>query len=145
MYQIVKTLIESGGFDLTDMLGRIEILFARGQITEEESAELLEMAREHADMAVAYPELSARVAELEVWRRDVEERLKALEGTEEPDPEPDDEYPAWHTPTGAHDAYYTDDKMTYTDGKKYVCIAPDGYGVTYGPDVLPRMWQLVEE
>lgn len=145
MYQIVKTLIESGGFDLTDMLGRIEILFARGQLTEEESAELLEMAREHVNMAVAYPELSARVTELEVWRRDVDERLKALEGTEEPDPEPEDEYPAWHTPTGAHDAYYKDDKMTYTDGKKYVCIAPDGYGVTYGPDVLPGMWQLVKE
>ncbi len=145
MYQIVKTLIESGGFDLTDMLGRIEILFARGQLTDEESAELLEMAREHVNMAVAYPELSARVTELEVWRREVDERLKSLEGTEEPDPEPEDEYPAWHTPTGAHDAYYKDDKMTYTDGKKYVCVAPDGYGVTYGPDVLPDMWQLVEE
>ena len=146
MYQIVKTLIESGGFDLTDMCNRIEVLFARGQLTEEESAELIDMAREHVEMAVAYPELSARVTELEVWRRDVEARLKALEGTEEPDPDPDpeDEYPAWHTPTGAHDAYYKDDKMTYTDGKKYVCIAPDGYGVTYGPDVLPGMWKVVE-
>lgn len=145
MYQIVKTLIESGGFDLTDMLGRIEVLFARGQLTEEESAELLEMAREHADMAVAYPELSAMVTELEVWRRDVDERLKALEGTGEPEPPEEDEYPAWHTPTDAHDAYYKDDKMTYTDGKKYVCVAPEGYGVTYGPDVLPGMWELVKE
>lgn len=34
--------------------------------------------------------------------------------------------------------------MTYTDGKKYVCVAPDGYGVTYGPDVLPGMWKVVE-
>lgn len=149
MYQIVKTLIESGGFDLTDMCGRIEVLFARGQLTEEESAELIDMAREHVEMAIAYPELSARVTELEVWRRDVEARLKKLEEDTgevepEPDPEPEDEYPAWHTPTGAHDAYYKDDKMTYTDGKKYVCIAPDGYGVTYGPDVLPGMWKVVE-
>lgn len=145
MYQIVKTLIESGGFDLTDMLGRIEVLFARGQLTEEESAELLEMAREHVNMAVAYPELSARVTEIEVWRRDVEARLKALEGTEEPEPHEEDEYPDWHTPTGAHDAYYKGNKMTYTDGKKYLCTAPEDYGVTYGPDVLPGMWQLVEE
>ena len=144
MYQIVKTLIESGGFDLTDMCDRIEVLFARGKLTEEESAELLDMARKHVEMATAYPELSVRVTELEVWRRDVDARLKALEGTEEPEPEPEDEYPAWHTPTGAHDAYYKDDKMTYTDGKKYVCVAPDGYGVTYGPDVLPGMWEVVE-
>lgn len=147
MYQIVKTLIESGGFDLTDMCSRIEVLFARGRLTEEESAELIDMAREHVEMAVAYPELSARVIELEVWRRGVEARLKKLEedtGEVGPDPEPSDEYPEWHTPTGAHDAYYKGDKMTYTDGKKYVCIAPDGYGVTYGPDVLPGMWQVVE-
>ena len=30
MYQIVKTLIESGGYDLADMCSRIEALFARG-------------------------------------------------------------------------------------------------------------------
>ena len=144
MYQIVKTLIESGGFDLTDMCDRIEVLFARGRLTEEESAELIDMAREHVEMAVAYPGISARVTELEVWRRDVEARLRKLEGTEEPEPEPEDEYPAWQTPTGAHDAYYKGDKMTYMDGKKYVCIAPDEYGVTYGPDVLPDMWEAVE-
>lgn len=143
MYEVVKTLIEAGGFDLTDMCSRIEVLFARGQLSEEDSAKLTEMAREHAEMEAVYPELSARVTELETWRRDVEARLKDLEGTGEPEPE--DEYPEWHKPTGANNAYYTGNKMTYTDGKKYVCIAPEGYGVTYGPDVLPDMWQLVEE
>ena len=32
-----------------------------------------------------------------------------------------EEYPAWVQPTGAHDAYNTGDKMTYTDGKRYIC------------------------
>lgn len=36
-------------------------------------------------------------------------------------------------------------KMTYTDGKRYECIAPEDYGVTWGPDVLPNMWREVTD
>lgn len=53
------------------------------------------------------------------------------------------EYPEWSQPTDATNAYYTGDKMTYTDGKKYICTAPEGYAVTFGPDVLPEYWQEV--
>ena len=149
MYNDIMTIINDGEYNLADLLHRIDVLYARGRLTDEEHEELTAKARENADQAVVYPNVEDRVTELETWRLDVEARLKKLEeDTGEVEPEPDskleDEYPAWHTPTGAHDAYYKDDKMTYTDGKKYVCIAPDGYGVTYGPDVLPGYWQKVE-
>lgn len=149
MYNDIMTIINDGEYNLADLLHRIDVLYARGRLTDEEHEELTAKARENADQAVVYPNVEDRVTELETWRLDVEARLKKLEEDAgevgpEPDPKPEDEYPAWHTPTGAHDAYYKDDKMTYTDGKKYVCIAPDGYGVTYGPDVLPGYWQKVE-
>ena len=149
MYNDIMTIINDGEYNLADLLHRIDLLYARGRLTDEEHEELTAKARENADQAVVYPNVEDRVTVLETWRLDVEARLKKLEEDTgevepEPDPEPEDEYPVWHTPTGAHDAYYKGDKMTYTDGKKYVCIAPDGYGVTYGPDVLPGYWQKVE-
>lgn len=149
MYNDIMTIINDGEYNLADLLHRIDVLYARGRLTDEEHEELTAKARENADQAVVYPDVEDRVTELETWRLDVEARLKKLEEDTgevepEPDPKPEDEYPEWHTPTGAHDAYYKGDKMTYTDGKKYVCIAPDGYGVTYGPDVLPGYWQKVE-
>lgn len=149
MYNDIMTIINDGEYNLADLLHRIDVLYARGRLTDEEHEELTAKARENADQAVVYPNVEDRVTELETWRLNVEARLKKLEEDTgevepEPDPKPEDEYPEWHTPTGAHDAYYKGDKMTYTDGKKYVCIAPDGYGVTYGPDVLPGYWQKVE-
>lgn len=162
MYDSVSGVIEAGGYDLADLLHRIDVLYARGSLTEDESAELIDKARDEADPSGAYAPLADRVTELELWecsaQKDISDalssissldaRVAALESGEpkpepEPEPEPEDAYPAWHQPTGAHDAYYTDDKMTYTDGKRYVCTAPEGYGVTYGPDVLPDMWELV--
>lgn len=67
------------------------------------------------------------------------------QGTEvpEPEPEPEEEYPAWKQPTGAHDAYYKDDKMTFTDGNKYICIAPEGVACVWSPVEYPTYWQLV--
>lgn len=52
-----------------------------------------------------------------------------------------DEYPAWVEPTGAHDAYNTGDKMTYTDGKRYICQMDN---CVWTPDAYPAGWKLVE-
>ena len=53
--------------------------------------------------------------------------------------DPNEEYPAWKQPTGAHDAYKNGDKVSY-EGNKYVSIVdanvwkPTEYG-----------WELLEE
>lgn len=46
-------------------------------------------------------------------------------------------------PTGAHDAYHKDDKMTF-EGGKYICIAPEGVAVVWSPTAYPAYWKLVE-
>ena len=140
-------VIEVGGFELADLLRRIDVLYVNGRLTDEERESLVEEAREKADPTAAYAPIEERLKALEAWRTEVERRLSALEAgePEPPEPEPEDEYPAWKTPTCAEDAYYTGMKMTYTDGKRYECIAPEGYGVTWGPDVLPGMWREVTD
>ena len=142
MYIIIKNVIESGNFELADMLRKLDKLWIQDSIAEEQRDELITLAREKAHMDRGYADQEER------FRR-IEERLAALEEfdrTQTDTPEQMEEYPAWVQPTGAHDAYYFDhnSKMTYPDGKRYICIAPEGYAVTYGPDILPGYWQVQE-
>lgn len=136
MKSIIKNVIASRNFELADLLRKLDKLWLEGSISDAERDELAAAARENVDMDKGYADHESRI-------RALEEDVAALWriGVEEPDAE---EYPAWKRPTGAHDAYFIGSKMTYTDGKKYTCIAPEGVGVTYGPDVLPNFWQLVE-
>lgn len=157
MYTIIKGVIEQQRYELADMLTKIDTEWVLSSLTSEEREELVALARSKADPMGALPSVSERLVALEVEVDGLQTRMAALESAQgggetegggegggEPEPEPADEYPAWHTPTGGHDCYETGMKMTWTDGKRYVCIAPEGYGVTYGPDKLPDMWQLVE-
>lgn len=145
MYNEITKIIQSGSYELADLLRRIDVLYADARLTDEGRTALIDAARENADPTAAYAPLEQRVAALEAWRTEAEARLAALEagGAEPTEPEPADEYPEWRKPTCAEDAYYAGMGMTYTDGRRYVCVAPEGYGVTYGPDVMPGMWRAV--
>lgn len=156
MFQTIKDYINTGRYELKELTNKINTLWVESELTDEEREALLTLAQENADPTKGYASLQQQVDELRDDLKLTNEQLIELttkvnqliagESPEPvPEPEPGDEYPAWHQPTGAHDAYYKDDKMTYTDGKKYICIAPEGYGVTYGPDTLPQMWKLVEK
>nr|DAZ19965.1 MAG TPA: hypothetical protein [Caudoviricetes sp.] len=162
MFQTIKDYINTGRYELKELTNKINALWVESELTDEEREALLSLAQENADQSKGYASLQEQLDSLKTY---FDEKIKAInpqlvelgnkvnqliegetpDSVPEPEPEPEEEYPAWHTPTGAHDAYYTNDKMTFTDGKKYICIAPAGYGVTYGPDVLPQMWQLVED
>ena len=163
MYSVIKCVILSGNYELSDMIDKIKKNCIRGDITDEQETELIALARENATPENSYAGLQTQVDELreivyeitqEVYtvRLDVDAIKKALEegGTVIPDPEPEpepepDKYPPYKQPTGAHDDYHRGDGITWTDGKKYDCIAPDGVAVVWNPDEYPAYWQLVEE
>lgn len=139
MYQIIKSVIDSKQYELTDMIKKIEIIWLEGQITEEEKKELIEKARENATPENSYADLEKQIEKAFEEIAELRKKIESMEGTE-PDP---DEYPEYVQPTGAHDAYYKDDKMTFK-GKKYICIAPEGIAVVWDPDAYPSYWQIVE-
>lgn len=149
-YTSMMAYLTETKYDLVEMIKvRLPELLVRGLISTEEYDELVVKAKENASAKYASIEeqLQTLVTELESLKIEITQlknRISELEGTESEEPTVN-EYPTWKQPTGAHDAYYTGDKMTYTDGNKYECTAPEGYGVTYGPDVLPEMWQKVEK
>ena len=157
MYEIIKQVILSGDYELSDMLAKIKKNCVRGDITDEQETELIALARDHATPENSYAGLQTQIDELrgivgdlveeiEPLVKDVDAIRKALEEggavISEPEPEPEpDKYPPYKQPTGAHDAYNTGDKITW-NGEKYVCQMN---GCVWNPDVYPAGWQLVEE
>lgn len=159
MYDIIKNVIESGRFELVDILKKIDTIWLQGDITEDEKNELVALAQERAKPENSYAPLQAQIDKLATELATVKTQTQANTsdilaikdklaetGTvvPEPEPEPSEEYPEYVPPTGAHDAYYKDDKVTY-NGKKYICIAPEGTACVWSPADYPAYWQLVED
>lgn len=148
-YTSMEAYLTETEYDLEEMIKvRLPELLVRGLISSEEYDELVLIAKENASAKYASIEeqLQAITTELESIKTEITQlksKVLELEGTEPEEPTIN-EYPIWKQPTHAGDAYYNGDKMTYTDGFKYECIAPKGYAVTYGPDVLPQYWRKVE-
>lgn len=144
MFATFQTIINAGGYDLTDLTQRIKTLYALGELSEEEMKQLLEQAQTNAKPDNSYAPLNERVTAIETWQREVEDRLDKLESdspTEPDEPkEPADEWPEYRQPTGAHDAYHVGDKITY-NGKHYTCIYD---GCVWTPDAYAQGWQLAE-
>lgn len=137
MYEVTKNVIQSGSYELTDILAKIDTLWLQGSLTDAERMDLIDMARVKADPSHSFAPLQAQIDALAL-------RVEALEGKVEPaDPDaPAEEYPEYHQPTGAHDAYHNGDKVTF-NGVRYVCIAPEGVAVVWDPDVYPSYWEEV--
>ena len=71
MYETLKSLILQGGYILQRMEQTIERHYVRGTITEEQKAELLSIAAEHAD--------EAKEIDIIAVLADIEHRLSILE------------------------------------------------------------------
>ena len=138
MYEIIKSVIDSGRYDLSDMLKKIDTIWLQGDITDEQKEELVGFAREKATPENSYAPLQKQIDDLATLVADINTRLKTLEGRE---PVPSEEYPPYVQPTGAHDAYNTGDKIT-ENGKKYTCKMD---GCVWPPSVYPDAWEEVKE
>ena len=134
MYEIIKNVINSKDYELSEMLYKINKMYIESAITEAEKTELDNLARENARAENSY-NLQKQLDE--IFERI--EKLEALHESEEPiEPE---EYPEYKAPSGAHDAYNTGDKITY-NGKKYICKMDN---CVWSPEVYPAGWEEVEE
>ena len=126
MYSIIKSTIERGAYNLADMLTKIDTIWIQGSITDEQRTELASSAQSHAKVEYSYAPIQRQIDELAADIDDLMKRITAIEQGKphEPPAEPD-EWPEYVQPTGAHDAYYNGDKVTY-NGQHYICTAPLG-------------------
>lgn len=147
MYDVIKIVIDAGGYSLSDVLAKIEREWVLGHLTDEERDQLIEAARANATPEGSMAPLQERMAAVELALKSAQEsieamdaRLKKLEGQEPPEPPVADEWPEFVRPTGAHDAYAKGAKVTYA-GKHYVSLID---GNVWPPDEYPQGWQLQE-
>ena len=130
MYDIIKSVILEGVYDLSDILMKIDVYWLQSKITDEEKADLVKLARENAEPTHS----------VDIMKKieDIDTRLKKLENKEPT--EPGEEYPEYVVGKW----YYKGDKITFTDGKRYECIAPDGVVCTWSPTEYPAYWKEVK-
>lgn len=142
MYDIIKNVAASGRYELSDMLKKIDTIWIQGGITEEQRAELVAFAREHADPSYSYAPLQRQVdmlflnqSEMGKTILELADRVTVLEGGSV-EQSVLEEYPEYVAPTGTHDAYNIGDKVTYS-GKHYVCQTD---GCVWDPETYPAGW-----
>lgn len=135
MYQTFVGIIEEGGFDLDEMLHRIDYYHVAGQLTDGEREQLTAYAREKA---VESQQLDPQTEIRALWAavRELQAAVNQSGGGT-----PAEEYPAFSQPTGAHDAYYTGDGITW-NGQRYRSKID---GNVWSPETYPAGWELVNE
>ena len=139
MFEIIKNVIESRDYELVDMLYKINKMYIESNITEEQKQKLDELARTNAVSENSYASVQEQINRIYEKLDSIEVRVAKLEETEGTS-EPENEYPEYVQPQGAHDAYKIGDKITYK-GKKYICQMN---GCVWTPDDYPKGWQEVE-
>ena len=137
IYEIIKNVIESGIYELSDILTKIEKRCFEGQITEAERDELVELARGNANAKNSYAPFQEQIEKLALEVKSLKEDVATLKnsGSEE-----FEEYPEYVQPTGGHDAYKVGDKVTFEE-KKYECLMN---GCVWTPKAYPQGWSQVE-
>lgn len=140
IYTTIKHVIETESFRLSEMIEKINTLWAESEITGEEREELLTLAKEHLDPETERPESREVYERLEMRLKDVEERLLKLEGEEAQEPE---EYPAWEPWDGISDRYQKGAKVSH-QGRKWVSIYEGQNTWEPGAEGTETLWQEVE-
>lgn len=159
MFEIIKNVINEGRYALNDILTKIDTIWIQGDLTDDEKTNLVNMAREHAlpensfaplqkQIDILAAQVTALKSEIELHGKYIETLNTAISNlggeVSEPEEPVQEEYPSYVQPTGAHDAYYKGNKVTF-EGAKYICIAPEGVAVVWDPVTYPAYWQEVVE
>lgn len=144
MYDDIVKVIQAGGYNLADLLHRIDVIYVSGKLTDEQREQLYTLARTDANPQDSLAPVLDRLDILEAWRKDVDAKLSEIEGGGGPEPpDPGEEWPEYVAPTGTHDAYYNGDKVTF-NGEHYICTAPEGTACVWDPVTYPAYWTKEE-
>ena len=140
MRTVFEKVIQRGGFDLNGILKRIDEYHIEGKLTDEERTHLIAAARGDATPGV---DASGEIQRLWAAMRELTGRVAVLEGSvTDGDAVDGTEVAEYVQPTGAHDAYYAGDLVSWR-GEVYECVAPEGVACVWSPEVMPAYWQVV--
>ena len=138
MYEIIKKVIESKRFELSNILTKIDTLWVQGSITDEQKGRLVQLARECANVQESI-DVMAKLEEMNKRLVALEEKIKGIDFS---DSEPNE---STETIDGyvVGKWYYNGNKVSF-EGKTYTCTAPDGVVCVWSPSEYPAYWQIEE-
>ena len=137
MYNIIKSVIITKNYDLSGLLKKIDTQWIQSAITNEQRAELISLAQNHANVHNS----------VDIMKKleDMDKRIKVLEqantitdgdnGETGETTAPEYEAGKW---------YYAGERVTF-EGIEYICIAPEGQVCVWSPVEYPAYWDLVTE
>lgn len=137
-------VIESGGYRLSDMLEKIDLLWGSGELNTADREELQALAKINLQPEQERPDLKEVLQRLVEKYEALESRIAALEGAGNEE-EPSDAYPVWHPWTGIPGSGYLKGQKVTHNGKIYENIYTGGENV-WEPGALgtEALWQLIE-
>ena len=160
MYDIIKQVIESGRYELNDMLEKIDTIWIQGDITEEQKNELVELTQSKANPENSYAPLQTQIDELYRMVKELTETVNAnakgmsaiKDAVEnrggsvvEPEPEPEEEYPEWYKWNGVGDIPWQDGSKCTHNGKKWISHVNNNIWEPGGPGVYDNIWEKVTD
>lgn len=130
MKNIFKSVIESGSYDLTDILGKVDAFYIEGKLSKADKDELSALARKSP---IAQYDYNTEIEKL--W-----EAIRALQKGDKVEGDTNTTTPNFVQPTGAHDAYVKGATVIY-NGKTYKSVIDNN---VWSPDTYPNGWEVVE-
>lgn len=150
MYEIFKNVINSKEYSLEDILKKIDTKWVQSEITDEQRDELITLAQANANPENSNAPLQKQIEELSKKHIALEETVTALSATvqkiketvesggtvvPEPEPTPQEEYPAWEPYNGIPPVKYQTGSKVSHNGKKWESMVdnnvwePGAFGV----------------
>lgn len=143
MKNVIRNVIATKNYELADMLKKIDTLWVQGSITEEERTELINLARENANMQNSL-DLVAKVEEHEKRLAELEELVKNLTASEE-DTEDGEEVTEESYEEYVSGRWCKNGDIFTFEGKVVRCIAPEGVTCVWSPKDYPTYWEEVND
>ena len=88
MYDTIKDVINSGRYELNDMLHKIDTLWVQGDLDDDQRDELVELARENATPEQTYAPIQEQIDQAFAQIKALSARVEKLEAGKTPEPSP---------------------------------------------------------
>lgn len=119
MYEIIRQVIENGGYKLAEMQQKIKRMYVLGDLNDAQMDELLALALAGVQTDAERPETIEMLRNLASRVEVIEEKLKIVEGEDTQS----DGYPAWTPWDGVSSKYHQGDVVSH-NGKLWQSIYP---------------------
>lgn len=141
MYDIVLNVINNRLYELSSMLRKIETLWVQGELTDDQKAELVLLARDNADYQQTIDVMKS-LDNMTLEIRSLQERLTALENGSSTEPTPPTTETYEEYVSGKW--YYSPDRVLF-NGKVYECTADKSKNevCVWSPADYPSYWKEI--